>query len=646
MLPKNVIRYGNAEPLPERIPLQAGPLSLVYEAGDLRYLRLHDREILRRVYVAVRDRNWGTVPARLSNVRIDAGGDTFRITYDAENQQGEIDFRWQGTITGDASGTVTFSMDGIANSTFWRNRLGICVLHPMQECAGQACRVEHADGTLEQGAFPRLIAPHQPFQEIRAIEYEVMPGVRSEIRFSGDIFEMEDQRNWTDASFKTYSTPLRLPYPAGVAAGTHITQSITLTLKGDVPEASPVDRSAPISFVVGEGPGHLLPRIGLQLAGHGEGLSEQELARLRALNLSHLRAELQLSRPEYVEVLKQATAQARELGVDLELALFLSEAAGDELPALATLIEEVEPVVRTFWIFSTQEHTTLERYVELARDHLGGYAPATFFGGGTDASFVEINRDRPPISALDTVTYSITPQVHAFDNASLVENLATQAETVKSARAFCADLPLGVGPVMLKPRLNPDATTSGSEEIAGGLPPQVDPRQMSLFGAGWTAGSLKYLGESGVESLTYYETIGWRGVMETEPGSPAPELFPSFPGAVFPLYHVLADVGEFNGGHVVPATSSEPLAVDGLALHKDGRRRIILANYGDESRRVTVRNVGREARVRLLDDGNAEEAMLEPEAFREREGQVLAADGDLELELPPFAVARIDTGPS
>jgi hypothetical protein len=50
--------------------------------------------------------------------------------------------------------------------------------------------------------------------------------------------------------------------------------------------------------------------------------------------------------------------------------------------------------------------------------------------------------------------------------------------------------------------------------------------------------------------------------------------------------------------------------------------------------------------VRLLDDGNAEEAMLEPEAFREREGQVLAADGDLELELPPFAVARIDTGAS
>ena len=28
---------------------------------------------------------------------------------------------------------------------------------------------------------------------------------------SGDSFEMEDHRNWTDASFKTYVRPLALP---------------------------------------------------------------------------------------------------------------------------------------------------------------------------------------------------------------------------------------------------------------------------------------------------------------------------------------------------------------------------------------------------------------------------------------------------
>lgn len=41
---------------------------------------------------------------------------------------------------------------------------------------------------------------------------------------------MEDQRNWTDSSFKTYCTPPQLPYPGKVAAGTRISQTVRLTL--------------------------------------------------------------------------------------------------------------------------------------------------------------------------------------------------------------------------------------------------------------------------------------------------------------------------------------------------------------------------------------------------------------------------------
>ena len=35
MLPANVLYYGSPDPLPERVPLRAGPLSLVYRDGDL-----------------------------------------------------------------------------------------------------------------------------------------------------------------------------------------------------------------------------------------------------------------------------------------------------------------------------------------------------------------------------------------------------------------------------------------------------------------------------------------------------------------------------------------------------------------------------------------------------------------------------------
>ncbi len=55
ILPRNVIYYGSDEPQPEQVSLRAGPLSTILEAGDLRYIRLGHTEIVRRIYVALRD---------------------------------------------------------------------------------------------------------------------------------------------------------------------------------------------------------------------------------------------------------------------------------------------------------------------------------------------------------------------------------------------------------------------------------------------------------------------------------------------------------------------------------------------------------------------------------------------------------------
>ena len=242
MLPTNVIYYGKAERLPEQIALRAGPLSLVYENGDLRYIRLGQHEIIRRIYVAVRDRNWDTVLPALSNVQIEAGADAFRITYDADHRQGDLRYTWRATIAGDADGTIRFEMDGQAQTTFLRNRIGFCLLHP-DTCAGAAARIEHVDGMVEASQFPRYIAPQAvidgvihpvyPFAEMRAVSHEAAPEVWAEVRFAGEIFEMEDQRNWIDGSYKTYGTPLRLAFPAEVTAGTRVEQVVTLSLRDD-----------------------------------------------------------------------------------------------------------------------------------------------------------------------------------------------------------------------------------------------------------------------------------------------------------------------------------------------------------------------------------------------------------------------------
>jgi hypothetical protein len=134
--------------------------------------------------------------------------------------------------------------------------------------------------------------------------------------------------------------------------------------------------------------------------------------------------------------------------------------------------------------------------------------------------------------------------------------------------------------------------------------------------------------------------------METENGSPLPANFRALAGSVFPLYHVLADVGEFAGGSVIPSTSSTPLKVEGLVLSRDGHTRIMLANLSPEpqSVRVTGANLGRSVRVRLLDETNAEQAMLSPEQFRAERGEwAQTSQDELELRLRPFAIARIDS---
>lgn len=654
MLPKNVLYNGKDEPLPEQVALQAGPLSLVYEDGDVRYIKLGDKEILRRVYVAIRDRNWGTVLPVISNVQMDIADTSFRISYEVENKEGDIDFFWKGIITGDSDGTITFTMDGIARSTFLRCRVGFCILHPM-ELAGTTCNIEHVDGTVEENDFPEHIAPQfvidgevkpvQPFNEMKAMSYQVAPDLQAEIRFTGDIFEMEDQRNWTDASYKTYCTPLRLPFPVEVKEGTKVAQSVRVTLRGDIPEVQTETAEKGLTVSVGATPVGSLPRIGLGVASHGQSLSQKELERLKALHLSHLRVDLQLSQADYEARLRQATQEANDLGIPLEVGVTVSDAAADELKALAAVLDRIKPPVWAWLIFHEGTTYTSEEWIKLAREHLAGYDPSAKLGSGTNAFFTELNRGRPRFDLLDLVCYSLNPQVHAFDNLSLVETLAAQASTVESTRQFCEGLPIAVSPVTLKMRFNPNATGPEPEPGPGELPSAVDVRQMSLFGAVWTAGSLKYVAESGPHSVTYYETTGWRGVMETEAGSPVPEKFRSIPGAVFPLYHVLADVGEFAGGQVIPTTSSDALKVEGLALRKNGKSRVLLANLSPEVQKVKVQGLNQEVRMRYLDETNAETAMSSPEGFRAGEDDAevqKTTEGTVELNLLPYSVARID----
>jgi hypothetical protein len=554
--------------------LRAGPLEATYSDGELRHVRFGGAEVVQRIYAAVRDHNWGTTPGRLENVSLQVESDGFRIVFDSIHQQGSVDFQWRGILTGTPAGSISFAMDGKAHSTFLRNRIGLCVHHPLRECVGKPCVVETAAGALEHTRFPEFVSPHQPFLNVRAITHEIALGVSAEVRFLGDVFETEDHRNWTDSNFKTYGTPLRLPFPVEVLAGTEVSQRIEIRLRGasETPEPS---HERVVRLRLASTSGARLPRIGLGMASDGRRLSEPEIHALRRLKLSHLRVDLP-SRGDWRPRLELAAAEARALRAKLEVAV--------TLPGDTSTLQNWAPVVDRWLVYRENEKATGAAAASELRAAVG---PEALLVVGTNAYFAELNRNRPEGDGWDAACFSVNPQVHAFDDESVMANASGQFDAVRSALRFLGGRPVVVSPVTLRSRFNPDAT--GSAE-----PPEPDPRQKLPFCAAWTLASLRALTRAGASSVTYFETRGAGGVLDGD--------------EIFPVFRVLEAAGEYAGAKAIPCESSDDSRVAALAFESGGKLRMLLANLTGEPCEIAV-------------EGHSETLNLEPYAVARHEGE-------------------------
>ncbi|MGC4042740.1 MAG: hypothetical protein QM758_02935 [Armatimonas sp.] len=527
--------------------VQAGPLSAIYDStgGDLRDIRFQGALICLRIYAAIRDEDWGTVPGTISNESIEETGDAFTIRYTSTHKKGAIDFTWQGTIRGSARGAIFFSFDGEAHSDFRRNRIGFCVLHPMQ-AAGLPCTLTCTDRTPDPETLPLTITPDQPphgFTDLIGLTHSLPHGGEVEFTFIGDAFEMEDQRNWTDASFKTFCTPLSFPFPVEVHKGEHVQQSVTMRyhpIQAIPSRETGQAAGESITLVLRNTTPTPFPEIGLGVPQELPLPDEAGLARLKALGLAHLRID---------DFHPNSLALANALGLPVELAVHGTEYTaqpGDWARVLALPSTE-HPKERP-------DHAVL---LEAARAAF----PDTPVFLGTDSDFLFLNRFTPEGAQSDGFTFAITPQIHAFDRESIIETAEAQGVVVTNARRLADGKPVIVSPVTLLPRWNPYAATPQPRGV-----PAADPRQGTPFCAAWTLASLKYLAAAGAASVTLYETHGTRGVL----GTPTESLLQQLAGA----------------STVLPSWSSNPLRVEILAFERDGERVVLAANLTSSPQEV------------------------------------------------------------
>ena len=535
-LPEKIKMTGKADEDTSELLLNAGHLQMYFRNGALRYISSGSNEIIRMIYAAVRDRNWLTIAPLIRDQKIEKNEDTFRISFSCLYQSGEINFSAEYVIEGRGDSSVEFFMDGIALEKFEKNRIGFCVLHPIRNCAGLNCIIEHSDGSSEQSVFPEEISPHQIFSDIKSMKW-ISDKAHCKLDFEGEVFETEDQRNWTDASYKTYSTPLSVPYPALIEKGTRIRQRVSLNVNGSFNNSDSVANKINVKLFPEES--FRLPSIGICQTSRSNPLTSAEVKIIRAIRFDHYRVDLHLYMTGWQFKAERGSQEASDLGFRLELALFFDDNTKQQFNNFKDWYLRRRLPVESILLYHKSLPTVPD---SLARDIipvLRERNPDARIATGTNANFAQLNRNRPGDTGNDSVCYSIHPQEHASDNLTLVENLEAQAYSVLSANAFSGNKGIIISPVTIQRRFNANNEFIELHPLTKEAPPQIDSRQMSLFGACWTAISLKYLCEQRAESITYYETAGERGVFQGESDSVWPEYFPASKGNDIPCLSCL-----------------------------------------------------------------------------------------------------------
>jgi D-apionolactonase len=636
-LPIGTIYYGSPEKLPEQISLSAGKLSMIYENGALRTISIGKNEIVRMIYSAVRDKAWLTAEPEISDEEIDIREDSFQIRYTCRYRLDEIDFSANYSITGTSDHSVVFEMEGEALSTFEKNRIGFCMLHPVEECSGNPCFVTHSNNEEKNLVFPINICPYQPFKDIKSIRWEVA-GCKCTVDFYGDIFEMEDQRNWTDASFKTYSTPLEKPFPVTMQKGEKVSQKIVLRVEANSFQASKSTEGIQIQLF----PDQLkpLPTIGIGQSTRPQKMNPDEISVLKNLPFSHYRIEIYLFQDDWKIHAENAVEEAIQLGYPLMFALFLDEPYYLKSNQFIMWILGFSVKVESVILFHTTLQSIPDSLIDFIMPLFRLKLPGVKIGCGTNANFAQLNRNRPETDCADFISYSIHPQEHASDNQTLVENLKAQEYTVNSASGFAKGKEIWVSPVNIQRRFNANNENFEHPFDGEGSPPQLDARLMSLFGACWSAVSLKYLSESGVNGCTYFETVGERGLIQGENDSRWPSEFPSVGGMIFPIFHIFRHILANKEYKVMFSKSSDPLVVDSFVLTDGKNLKLLIVNFTSEIQEVQIPCIERNAMKKVLDAESFPFAASNSEWLENEPGIKITHVNPITLS--PFSISFID----
>jgi hypothetical protein len=266
--------------------------------------------------------------------------------------------------------------------------------------------------------------------------------------------------------------------------------------------------------------------------------------------------------------------------------------------------------------------------------------PGVPLGGGMAVYFTELNRKRPPTRALDYVTFTTCPNVHAADDVSVMETLQAIPHLIRSTRAFMGErLPRRIGPSQLGCRENAYGnSTAPNEANARVCLSRIDPRQRGLFNAAWTVGYFSACACEGVEAVAFGEFTGPFGQVYRKADFVQPWYDQQDGRLVYPAFHIMAGLSQLKGATLLSVETSGADSIATIAAEKDGRATLWLSNLTAKTQSVQLSDTPISARIALLAADQFERAATNPNFM---ESSVRHLD-DRFISLDAYAVARVD----
>jgi len=416
------------------------------------------REIIRRIFVTVRDKNWQEIAPREWDTQVDSASG--RTLISARHTSDVVDFSWRGELRVSGNGReVEFSFTGEVPRDMDVCRLGLVVLHPVEWMVGAEIRAENSQSKqslrLSDSIGPQPIvdgipgAITQPFSTLH-IE---RPGLgKLELRFEGDLFELEDQRNWGDASFKTYCTPLRLGFPRAVKAGTVIAHRVHVRF-------SPESVSKAFPLIGCEWPSSTGNEPRWRYV-HVRSLAKLKLL-LEAPLSTQLEIALQTNEPEQLrETLSILFKHRQRVARLLIYKSGTSVPTSDDLQRLLSVLKDYPTLVDVPILAATQ-----------------GY-------------FVEFNRSVPLDRQFSGIAFPLTATVHSDDADTILDNMGTIHAIADTSRNLLPASSIVLAPLAF-------------------YYPSHDPRRQfpASLARSWLVASLIEAALSGVSSVTLADDV-------------------------------------------------------------------------------------------------------------------------------------------